>query len=336
MSRNIILRPVFNRPEMLRVSIDYEIEARKTARIRENEYLSIFLIEYGTPKKSIAVAKSYPYPAEFRFRKRNHDTSDNAINAIFNRKKHFRYGLSRNILEGMKEGFGQADSHVIVIEDDIVVHSTYFLYLKKMLDILEEGTYSAILSQNSGMLDMTNYEKTEGHPDCNAVHMHHDYSPWATLLSKRFYLNYIEQYASENYYNNRHQVVQALDERYRNLAGQGYKYSGGIHAEQAGLINRLTDIAMLEKGMFVATPEISRSLHIGFYGANRGNRGRIPGYSFRKRCQRLRTAIENGQLNRFNRSKRYRNYPTFHEALNVWDGMLTVRSSATTERKKQL
>jgi hypothetical protein len=46
------MRPAYNRPEMLQLSIEYEIEARKTANIKDNEYLTFFLIEYGAPKKN--------------------------------------------------------------------------------------------------------------------------------------------------------------------------------------------------------------------------------------------------------------------------------------------
>jgi len=49
MERNVIFRPAYNRPEMLQLSIDHEIEARNIAGIQQNEYLTYFLLEYGAP-----------------------------------------------------------------------------------------------------------------------------------------------------------------------------------------------------------------------------------------------------------------------------------------------
>jgi hypothetical protein len=99
---------------MLQLSIDYEVAARKVAGVTDEEYLTLFLIEYGAHEKVIEIARYYPYPSRIRFR-----------NRWWRSERKRRYGITRSLLEGMKEGFRIAHDHAVVIEDDILIHKTY-------------------------------------------------------------------------------------------------------------------------------------------------------------------------------------------------------------------
>jgi len=280
MSQNIIMRPAYNRPEMLQLSIEYEVEARKTAQIKDGEYITFFLIEYGAPKEIIDIIQAYPYPSVCQFRKR-----------WWRLPKRRKYGITRNLLEGMKEGFKVAEHYCIVIEDDILIHKTYFQYINAILSLPEAQNFSAICSvspSNTGNLSI--------------VHKGNDYSPWASLLSKKFWINYIKPYSNEFYYSNRTKTVIGINNKYKKHQNNTYKF-GKIKKfdNHDGLINRLVDAAMIEQKMFVIIPEIDRQIHIGVYGTNTPGKI-IPGNTFEERIQTLKNFISSNKLSELTES----------------------------------
>ncbi len=323
MSKNIILRPVFNRPEMLQLSIEYEIRARKKSGIKDHEFLTLFLIEYGALHKTRQIVKSYPFPAKYVFRKREYESID-ILKLVKNQKLYFRYGLSRNLMEGMKEAFTLSDDYVLIIEDDILIHETYFHYLKTLLAISEVYPYSSISASKHGMFSWSaKTAELNNSGDLSIVRQGHDYSPWASVISKWFFDNYVLPYANENYYENREKVVLAINDKYKELNQKGYKYTDNKHIEQAGLINRLVDVAMIKDNAFVLTPDVDRQMHIGYYGANRG-RNKIKGWGFKQRVETLRKIIDNKQLYDNAKRKHHKDYRYFNDNLNSWNGILKL------------
>lgn len=302
MTKNVILRPVFNRPEMLQLSIDYEIEARRAAGVKQEEYFTFFLVEYGAPEKIAEIARSYPFPGTLRFRNRWWRTP---------RKR--RYGITRSLIEGMKEGFRTADQHVIVIEDDILLHSSYFQYIQAVLQLPGAENFSAISAVSPF---------NDGDP--HIVHRGNHYAPLAPLIAKTFWDAYIRHYANERYYQNRKKTIVALNWKYRAYWDNGYKMgSRKTYDNHDGLINRLVDAARIERNMFVIEPEVDRQIHIGVYGTNTPGRS-IPGDTFEERLKELRTIVLQNRLANYTESK-VLDFRSFSDCLDNWTGNMQLR-----------
>ena len=55
---NVLLRTVFDKPEMLHLSIKYEQIARNYF---DDDYLTIFAVDYGANSKCLEVIKEYTF-----------------------------------------------------------------------------------------------------------------------------------------------------------------------------------------------------------------------------------------------------------------------------------
>jgi len=288
----VILRPVFNRPEMLQLSIEYEVLAREYFML-PGEFITVFLIEYGSPQKTIDLIKEYPFEKKIILRTE-------------------QYGLSKNILEGMKEAFGIANDYIIYVEDDILIHKTYFKYMNILLnmDIVKFSILSPFNNNNKGSI--------------NEVYRGHHYAALAPLITKKFFNDYIVHCINSSYYasfNSRAKFVGSLDKNFIN--DSRYKYKKPVHNEQAGLINRLVDIAMIQDDMYVIMPKVNRQIHIGYYGKNRP--GNLIGNSYEERLDNLKSIIKENKFYEMTRAKMYNDYLIFDDRLNKWDETLYLK-----------
>ncbi len=294
MSKNVILRVAWNRAEMLQVTIEHEIAAREYYKFPD-EFVTLFVLDHGYTSDVMNVIKEYPY--EYK---------------IVNRDSH--QGLTKNILLGMHEAFNMTDDYVIYIEDDIAVHKSYFQYLDTLMgmDCGKVSVYSA-------------YTPTNG-DDINEVYRTHRYAAWASVILKDFYKDYIQPCINPIYYQNygsRSRFIVALGSQYQEHWGpEGYKYGtkGDQHNEQAGLINRLVDVVMIEEDKHVIMPRVNRQTHIGFYGKNRP--GKLEGNSFEARLENLRGIVENNAFYEKTAAKQYNDYTIVPPELDDWDGTL--------------
>jgi len=295
---NVILRPIFNRPEMLYLSMEYEKAARDFHSLPGN-FVTLFLVEAGTPQEVLNVVQKYPYESVFEFRPQ-------------------RYGLTVNILEGMKKAFTMADDYIVYIEDDVLLHKSYFKFMDVLLNMPEiQGRYS-ILSPFSKVDD----------GQINHVFKRHHYSALAPLIPKDFYTKYILPHSIMDYYQNEAGFCHAMDKHYGDLGyrDKGYKYNPERlqHVQQAGMINRLVDVAMIEDGQHMINPCINRQQHIGFVGINRPG-GVIPGENFDERVENLREMIKTPEaLYDATQAKCYNDYTAFRPELESWDGTLEL------------
>jgi len=266
---NIILRPVYNRPEMLALSLKYEIEARKFYG-QTDHLTTLFIVEHGTPDKVLELIDQYPYKKKLEFRPR-------------------KYGLTMSILEGMKQAFEMARSFIIYIEDDILIHKTYFHYLK------------VVFKTQTGPVSVISPYNFNDKGDVHGIRRAHHYAALAPLITKKFFDKYVKQHVTSNYYGAtgndvedfhiRCDYILKLNEKYKEYwSPKLYKYKDGTHNEQAGLLNRLVDVAMIEENMHVIMPEVNRQQHIGYFGKNRPG-GVIPGKSYEERLENLRKII---------------------------------------------
>ena len=76
MSKNIIMRIAWNRPEMLQVSIEHEIEARKYHML-PCEFITLFVIEHGAPPKIFEIIEEYPFEKQVIVREHRYGLSKN-------------------------------------------------------------------------------------------------------------------------------------------------------------------------------------------------------------------------------------------------------------------
>jgi len=304
---NVIMRPVWNRPEMLYLSIEYELNARKYHNF-SSDTLTIFVLDYGYDKKVLEIVEQYPGPKK-----------------IIKRKK--RLGLTINILEGMKEAFTYADDYIIYIEDDMIVHKTYFQFLDVLMGLVNPSEYSVIIGHSKGIHNKGRKNFDAPDADLNMVMKDHVYAAFASLIRKEFFNDYILPCIGPTYYKNfntRDKFVTVLGLKYGN--DKRFKYRGNLmhaHNEQAGLINRLVDVALIEEGKYTLRPVATRTVHIGVYGKNRP--GNIPGKNFKERVSLLRSAIKNNKLYDLTMSKQYDDYEMFSPRLDDWDGKLYVK-----------
>jgi len=295
---DVILRPVYNRPEMLYLSIEYELKAREYFKLNNDDFITIFLVEHGADPIVLDIVNNYPMKKDVI-------------------KRDEKFGLSKNILLGMKDAFKIAHNFIIYIEDDVLVHHTYFKYLNIILNMFDESEYSLISPFNHN-----------DNGDVHYIYKGHHYTALAPLINKKFFNLYIKPCITETYYKDfvsRNNFVLALNQKYRKWWGKEYKYRDGAHNEQAGLINRLVDVALIEENRYVIMPEVNRQIHIGYYGKNRPG-GKLPGSSFNERLNNLREIIKSAdKMYELSAAKQYRDYKTFSKKLDEWNGELFLR-----------
>jgi hypothetical protein len=282
------MRPVYNRPEMLYLSIAAEKKAREHYDLED--LTTLFVVEHGSPDITLKLIDKYPFPKKCIFRDR-------------------QYGLTINILEGMKTAFEGANDYIIYIEDDILVHKTYFQYMDVLMGMKEPFSV------------LSSYCKEDG-PGVRLVFKDHHYAALAPLISKHFHQEYILPHSVPEYYSNPPAFVTAINNKY--MSHKCYKYKDTKHWEQAGMINRLVDVALIEEGLYVLRPEINRHMHIGYYGKNR--QGELKGKTFKERLGNLIEIVKSpDRMYQEAQSKQYDDYKVFSERLKTWDGTLIMR-----------
>ena len=287
------MRPVYNRPEMLELSLEYEIKAREYFSFSE-DLVTLFIIEAGSHPKTLSLIENYPYKFSYIARED-------------------KLGLTMNILEGFKVAFANTDDFVIYVEDDVLVHKTYFEYMNVLLNHPDIDKFSILSAYN--------------HDDggsVNDVYRGHHYAALAPLISRKFYMDYILPQSTLKYYVNRSQMVLKLNEKYKEHWGKGYKYKDATHNEQAGMINRLVDACMIDGNGHVIMPRVNRQQHIGYFGKNRPG-GVIPGRTYEERLTNLRQVIlDKNRMYDLSATKQYNDYKTFSPKLDDWDGTINV------------
>lgn len=297
MSKQIILRPVFNRPEMLYLSIEYEKIAREYFNF-SSDLLTLFIIEHNSPAATLELVASYPFKKKEILRKE-------------------KFGLSKNILLGMKEAFKMTDSFVIHLEDDVLLHRTYFQYMDILLNMFSRDEYSVLSPYNGDDVG-----------DVHKVYRGQHYAALAPLIDKEFFEGYIEPCITEVYYENfdtRNKFCEALAAKYKGNELYKYRKHPGMHNEQAGLINKLVDVALIEEEKYVVRPYINRQQHIGYFGKNRPG-GQLPGQNFEERLANLREIIKDAnKMYNLSATKQYNDYKIFSPKLDEWGGTLHVK-----------
>jgi hypothetical protein len=293
---NIIVRPVFNRPEMLYLALKYEQKARDYF---DDDYFTIFAVDHGTCAKCFDIIKDYKYKCIVIARP-------------------VRYKVCANIMEALKQAFKMDIDYAINMEDDLVLHKSYFEFVNKAHSLVKDKKYSVITTwgySNSG--DPSVLKRS----DCSC-------GP-GTIISKDFFTTYMLQFANAGYYDNwvsTIQKVNALNKDNPN-AKYGIKTKNAFsHLDWDGLMNRMVDYASYSDGMRGYSSLCYRLLHVGFYGFNRHG-GKFPAElkTFEERVDFLEKGIYNpdvlAQLDGV-----YKDYSVFDSKLDAWDGSLLLKN----------
>ncbi len=295
---NYFVRPVYNRPEMLQLSIESEIIAREFFYPYKFNITTIFAVEFSAPQKVLDIITSYPYPKIVI-------------------KRVYRHGDPFNQLEAIKLAGELTDSLIFYSTDDILIHKSYYKYIDEVIKNVDMSKVSSISAHN-----------INGDSDPDIIHMRHHFSACLPVITKDFYDRYLGQCINLNYYSNKANFCKNLGNDYKNFWGpEGYKYKDSIqHHSWDGLCNRLTDLAMIEDQMYVVTPGMNRQVHIGFYGSNRrvGNQG-IEGDTFEDRVNNLRGIVKDPKLMYDLSGQQYDDYKVFDKKLDSWNGTLHVK-----------
>jgi hypothetical protein len=287
--------PVWNRPEMFKLCQESVIQARDYYEIEGLH--TIFVVEYGAPDTIFNIIKEYPFEYEVVVRDR-------------------KFGLTKNLLEGFKYAIDKSDDWVMFQADDVVVHKTYYKYMNTVFN-MDVGPVSTYYGGG------TNYEG-----NVHTVFKIINYDAMGSVITKEFFEKYIRQHTKDDYYSNRsHYLTKVLDNVYKHDV-KNYKFHRNIgrYNEQAGLINRLVDLARINDGMWIISPEVDRTRDIGFYGKNR--HGNLPGKTYAERLENLRTIIEDPEVMKKHTPHYHRYYKLFNSNLDNWNGELNFTGNS--------
>jgi len=197
----IVLIPVYQRPEFLKVCLEY-IQA---AELSESfEYW--FLCDFGFDPKNIRVIDQFPY------KKR-----------IIKRSKH-RYKpvtkQSFNLLEGYKEAVATGADNVFLIEDDIFVANDFFKWH------LEAQKFSGLTIATAN--NNTKFEVTDSLDKCY-IGADADYQSLGVCWDSAALSKYVLPHANELYYKD--PVQYCVNNLPQDIIGKHF-------VEQDGLIRR--------------------------------------------------------------------------------------------------
>ena len=111
-----ILRPCYKKPEMLYFSLKYEALARDNTPFG-NDLVTVFTVDGGFAKETMQLVNDFPYPKEVITHGRN-------------------VGPVTNIWDGFQSVIGRMDDYIFYVEDDVLMHQDYFLFVQDNADIL--------------------------------------------------------------------------------------------------------------------------------------------------------------------------------------------------------
>ncbi len=223
----MILRPCYNRPAMLKLSLELQEKAEGV-----QDYLTVFCVDDSEEnEKNLEVIDDY------RFSKK-----------IIKRKEHF--GLTKNILEGLKYCFEESKAdYVTVIEDDCVISNDYLKYIEYCSTHFYDDDVFAICSINY-IINSLKEDKTK-------VRKVAWFYPLSYTIKKEVYDKYISPHVGKKQYYD--DPISYLNTHFSEYQGRFY--------DVAGLFQRIRAHFDLE----CIIPYVIRVNHIGVYGRNQGD-----------------------------------------------------------------
>lgn len=229
MRENIILIPAYRRPVMLHLNLNSLI---KCDGIRN--YRLLFALDGSHDRQAKEIIDN---------------SCSNLDREIIERST--RYGLSKNILEGMKMASKNTRDYFIVIEEDVRVTKDFLKWQEYVHEHFFKDNILASYGfayENKSRIDQSMIEE---------VRLTDWYVPYGTLISKRVFQKYILPHCNDKYYQDRKTYLKSHFSLPVHIANI-------IWSEQAGLIQHIR----LQNNLICLSPALSRVQHMGYGGRN--------------------------------------------------------------------
>jgi len=201
------------------------------------------------------------------------------------------YGLTKNILEGLKYTMSKTSHYTIVLLDEIVISKDFL----KFVNYCYHNFYTPDL------LSITGYSETEGKH--NETEYHTWYQDYGVLITKTAFDQYILPHCNEQYYKNRDHYLQ--------------KHFPGIFDkqwnEQCGLIQRVR----IQQKLRILKSCVCRSMPIGIYGGR--SKSILQTKIYEERYQALKQILVNPQSVLAMQSSGPRVIQNWHPVYPDWD-----------------
>lgn len=227
---NVVLLVVYNRPELFFFALEGILRARNASR-----YRYLVAAEYALSPEYIPLIK--------RLEK---ELGVEVVCRFANRP----LGITRNILEGLKDASERTDEYTIILEDDLVVSGDYFDAIDAMYRQFHREDVLAFHCRSGRK------RKDDPEPPAEQVLLVPEYQQPGVCISKEQFQRYFAQHCHPGYYD--HKI--------------GYLWK---QFPQSTLKSNCPDVdglawRIMEKNkLLVAKTAAGRIHHIGFYGAHR-------------------------------------------------------------------
>lgn len=243
--KNTVVIPVYNRPEYLKICIDFI----KKSHGYEN-YRYLFACDIGYSKKNYEIIDKFDVE-KYIVTPNNHK---------------YRIGKqSFNVINGLLSACTFDSDLIFYIEDDVFIGSDFFDF-SEQIHKKENGLFCSILSKNVNGNDVVC-------GDINAyyVKQSNEYQGIGACFNKEMLKHYLSQHFVNEYFSNLSLYVSI------------HFSDSSLHnefAEQDGLIRRIIE----KNKLSVAFSHIPRCFHAGFYGYHRSPKIQINRMNFEQRC----------------------------------------------------
>ena len=240
MERDILVCPLWQRPEFLRVWIEVITRSEMA-----DQLFYIFCLDHGYDTRHLKILKE-DFPFDYGIIKMP--------------KSSYKLGKqSFNVLNGMLSAAHKSGRLVFYVEEDIFPGKDFFK-LHYEIHKQQSDIFCSIGTRcnNSPWI-------TDGYLQHYYLSNRPDYQSWGSCFKKEVILKYIMPHFNEDYFKDPNGYCA------RNFAGS---VVGNRFTEQDGLIRRIVEKTDLK----IAYPHVARAYHAGFYGYNRKGKGRHLSY----------------------------------------------------------
>jgi glycosyltransferase involved in cell wall biosynthesis len=289
--KDIVLIPIYYRPEYLQLCLEHLIEAEG---INDKE---VWLLQDNHPDDQ------YVHKLENDWTQQVVNSWAGALNLRgFLTPRHTTEGNSLNTLEGYKRAYASGAERVYLVEDDVFVTPDFFEWHE---NVQNKGDFFCTVGNNCFW---KNREKIRPVRDPAAYYTASWYGSYGVCW-KRENMSTFLKHATNLYYNNMRGYIQTQ------LSNTPL---GDNFTEQDGLIER----TLILSGKKAAFPFVSRAYHMGFYGYHRD--GLRPSGFLQQKIEGLREMIANPATIANKINNPYDDLEMFPEdsAFHEWNGEL--------------